>query len=134
MKKVYLNTLTPEEIIKRLKAGEVVKFDNSSCIVSMVDGVIISKNKGSFMFNDCFTVSYISKSYFEEEEKFEITETGLYKTRDGRQVYVSVVDDESDYPVRGIVSGSIGLQSWTREGINMQGETLEIDIVAKWED
>jgi hypothetical protein len=71
--------------------------------------------------------------------KFEITEKGFYKTRDGRRAYVYYIDkevyehnhishriaycidDDSHY------GGSI-------EGIEWEGSIGENDLISKWED
>lgn len=95
--KMFLTDLMPKEIIKRLKDGEIIKVRNSEIYTRMVDNIIFRFfpkdkpyiNPAIDLNNDNF--------YF--EESFKITETGLYKTRDGRKVFVSKIYKTGNYPV-----------------------------------
>lgn len=46
--KTYLKDLTPEEIIQRLKNGEILHPVNPDFYIKMIDGVLCK------YFNDCF--------------------------------------------------------------------------------
>lgn len=138
MKKTFLNTLTLEEIIRRLRAGEVVKRDDrSGLIYRMIDGVIIQEDGEDIGIGGYFTVDGVEDYYFEEDEPFEIKETGVYKTRDGRKAFVYKIDDESNtiYPICYVVEKEEGLLLATIQGRYSSGnEEYGADIVAKWED
>lgn len=131
--KTYLKGLTPEEIIKRLKNGEIIKFDgNNAVYIKMIDG-IICRFYGDFYFiinggfdNDGF--------YFETEEPFEIKEAGLYKTRDGKKVFVSCITNECLQPVTGVIQGENNTTSWYLSGEYEQADESPYDIISKWED
>lgn len=134
MKKVYLNTLTTEEIIKRLKDGELVKRDDrSGLIYKMIDGVIIIKDSKGITLGGRLLINEVDYLYFEEEEPFEIEETGVYKTRDGRKAYVYQIKDETDtkYPICYVVDRME--LSVTKQGRYCSKEA-PLDIIAKWED
>lgn len=77
--------------------------------------------------------------YKEPKKKFEITHTGLYKTRKGRKAFVSC---EVKYPITlkapffGIVEGGLTTRWWTKTGKNLCEpfeDGKEFDIVAEWE-
>ena len=130
--KTYLKDLTLEEIIKRLKNGEIVKVENSKEYFKMIDGVVCRffdyGNIGisSVLFTEPDDV------YFETEEPFEIKEAGLYKTRDGRKVFVSKIYD--DY-ILGLVDGDKELMSWNLNGFVFNDEREDNqNIIGKWED
>lgn len=130
MKKTYLSTLEPEEIIKRLKNGEVINDEESISTIKMIDGVIVKEYAQEMTFNYAFTVDSVDDYYFEEEEKFEITETGLYKTREGGRVFISAIEDYAF----GIVEGEKIRRDWYLTGRFGEGLKSRIDIVSKWED
>lgn len=132
MKKVYLNTLKPEEVIKRLKNGEFVKCESSDKVFYMIDGILVNEDsEKTITVCPCFEVSeQVDYLYFEEEEPFEITQTGFYRTRDGRKVYVSDVENYA----YGVVDGERRIRNWSLEGRWAVTSLDDIDIVAKWED
>ena len=77
--------------------------------------------------------------YKEPKKKFEITHTGLYKTRKGRKAFVSC---EVKYPTTlkapffGIVEGGLTTRWWTKTGKNLCEpfeDGKEFDIVSEWE-
>ena len=79
MTKIFLKDLTLKEIIKRLRKGEVIKNNYIGVLLYVVNGEILSKDP-----EGTITVC----PYFEEEEPFEITKTGVYRTRDGKRAYI----------------------------------------------
>lgn len=126
MKKVYLNTLTPEDIIKRLKDGEIIKIkEYEDYCFKMIDGVI------------CYitdTNTYIQHQidssdtdlYFEEQEEFNVEKTGRYRTRDGKTAYVSFVGKENAY---GIVDGFQTDFHWYKDGSHLMFKEDDLDLV-----
>lgn len=135
VKRIYLNKLTPEEVIKRLKNGEVIHFEGNDLTLKMIDGIIIERGRDCTGFNYAFIVDRNISDYYFEEEPFEITETGVYKTRDGRKAFVYKISDETNtiYPIHYIVEKEDDSILATKQGKYDTGET-ELDIVAKWED
>lgn len=131
--KTYLKDLTPEEIIKRLKNGEIIKFDgNNAFHIKMIDGIICRfYNRNNFVINGEFDNDGF---YFETEEPFEIKEAGLYKTRDGRKVFVSDISKNPNriYKISGIIEGDALSSNWTVYGSETMG--VGNDIISKWED
>lgn len=79
------------------------------------------------------TLKQMTTNHFEEddEERLEITETGLYKTRDGRKVFVSKVESER---LIGIINGEEYTTTWFPNGILNFFEQDGLDIVSKWKD
>ena len=128
--RTYLKNLTLEEIITRLKKGEIIKVRNSEIYTRMVDNIIVRffpKNKPYInpaidLNNDNF--------YF--EERFKIKETGFYKTRDGRKVFVSKIYDDC---IIGLIDGDEELMNWNLNGFVFDDEREDNqDIIGKWED
>lgn len=137
MKKVYLNTLTPEEVIKRLGNGEVIKKVGDNSTISLINGILVRKSGLYAWINDNLCISdNESLYYFEEEESIEITETGVYKTRDGRKAYIFRIDKDEDdaYPVVYVVENEAYTLSATKQGKNVIDHETSLDIVAKWEE
>lgn len=134
MKKTYLNTLTPEEIIKRMKNGEVVKCRSDNFIFKMIDGVIVLIDKEDMIINDSMVIDKKDDYYFEEKGQFEITETGVYKTRDGRKAYVYEIEDDPEilYPVM-FIADKLEIHVSKNGRYSLLNETV-LDIVSKWED
>lgn len=137
MKKIYLNTLTPEEIIKRLKNGAFVKYDGDDedpIEARLIDGMIVKKylarGKSVFEISSGIYVDESDDYYFEEQEELKIEKTGLYRTRDGRTAYVSVLlDGDYKYTAIGILEGKNESSSWTLDGAYCVGEESGEDLV-----
>ena len=128
MKKIYLNTLTPEEIIKSLKNGEVIKTPNGE--LKIIDGILTKLYyDGDFTINIDFYVDPESKnenSYFEEQEEFKIEKTGLYKTRNGKTAFVSFIGEEDIY---GMVDGFEAEFCWHKDGFRLMSIEDDFDLV-----
>lgn len=131
--KTYLKDLKFEEIIKRLKNGEVVHGDGS-WIYKMIDGIICAFWCKESYIGAMIDLDAESESYFETEEPFEIKETGLYKTRDGKRAFVSYINEDVKYCIIGIVEGENAFLTWTVDGSYHIGEENPEDIVSKWEE
>lgn len=132
--KTYLKNLTTEEIIKRLKNGEVVKVENDKNYYKMTDGIICCYCSDGDVIVDSSIFKNQGNKYFETEEPFKIKETGLYKTRDGKRAFVSYINEDVKYCIIGIVEGKNVFLTWTINGSYHIGEENPEDIVSKWED
>lgn len=69
------------------------------------------------------------------KEPFKITHTGLYKTRDGRKVFISRIKRiNSELCVAsGVIENENIVRCWPTEGTVEEDETA-LDIVAEWKD
>lgn len=68
-----------------------------------------------------------------KKKKFEITHTGLYKTRDGRMAFVSFISN-FDFGIFGVIDGKYLGSRWTKSGKIWNGEKNPEDIVAEWKE
>lgn len=129
MKKVYLKDLQPDEIIRRLKAGEVVK--SGSEIIKWIDGILCTLyNDGEITYNPLISVSKNSSCYFEEPEELKLEVGKCYRTRDGRKAFISVVDDMYAY---GIIEGNSVVTTWGHNGV-CDTDDDGGDIISEWSD
>ena len=132
VKKIYLKDLTPEEIIRRLKNGEVIRFSTTNSTIKMIDGVICYINSVEKIIGDNIHIFNDYNKYFEEEEAFKIKKTGLYKTRDGNKVFVCKLYKNS---CRGIFDGDDNTNIWFLDGFyNSTKTSSPYDIISEWED
>lgn len=132
--KTYLKDLTTEEVIKRLKNGEFLQNPFGG-YYKMVDGIICKfLPSGNTVIADCLSSQINGDCYFETEEPFEIKEAGLYKTRDGRKVFVSCIINGDIPLVRGIIQDEEHITSWYLSGEYEQCFKNNEDIISKWED
>ncbi len=133
-KKIYLNTLKDEEVIERLKNGGVIHSEGNNCKIKMMEGVIVTKFKDVTQFGMGFTVYSHNDYYFEEDEKFEIKETGLYKTRDGRKAFVYRIDKNLSFSVDYCIENGL-CESATEYGFSRTKYCeCDNDLVSKWEE
>lgn len=65
------------------------------------------------------------------KEPFKITRTGLYKTRDGRKVFISRINN-ARCVASGVIENECIVRCWPSEG-SVDDETAS-DIVAEWKD
>ena len=80
----------------------------------------------------------------ETKKPFKITESEFYKTKDGRKVYISWIQDydmyntelsEEDYICYGIFHDSSGnICTWDIFGKSITYSDGKVDIISKWED
>ena len=68
------------------------------------------------------------------EEPFEITHTGIYKTRNGREAFVGTIDNDTLYPIKGFIAGNKDITCWAKNGKNWDSDNEADDIVSKKED
>lgn len=59
-----------------------------------------------------------------------IKETGLYKTKNGKQVYISTIDENWTF---GMIEGCVEVDNWDTNGDYFDRDETEFDIVSKWE-
>ena len=137
--KTYLKDLAPEEIIKRLKNGEILHPVNPDFYIKMIDGVLCEFYNNELKFINVQVGSVYRPDsnegydfYFETEEPFEIKETGLYKTICGKKVFVSQIAD--DTTVFGMIEGFSSRDVWDIKGKYMGNQETILDIISKWED
>lgn len=116
MKKIYLNTLKTEEIIKRLKAGEIIKNDDDKRLeLKCFDGILCSSDSNCRFINTHVLIDDTDDFYFEgADDSFKITETGLYKTRDGRRAFICQV---KEHIVFGVIEGTSEWIRWSPDGM-----------------
>lgn len=135
IKKIFANTLSTEEIIERLQNGEELKSDRRT--VKLIKGMLCGIEKESVQINAGATIDEVDDYYFEcvtYEEPFKITEVGLYKTRDGRKVFISFIHDTCAYNCIGLVEGNNNTAHWKDDGKFFTRGPCEMDIVSKWEE
>lgn len=72
----------------------------------------------------------------ESKKHFKVSHTGLYKTRDGRKVFVSSIDPSANftYILFGVIEGERRNRIWSKKGELWKNEESPEDIVAEWED
>ena len=137
--KTYLKDLTPEEVIRRLKAGEVVKCETDECEpmegqYKMIDGVICGFfEDGDILYGSGISVSQDNGFYFETPDELKLEVGKCYKTRDGRKSFVSFKN--SDAYFRGTVVGDFEYISWQENGkhdYSTNGHPL--DLISEWSD
>lgn len=128
MTKTYLNTLTTAEIIARLKKGEVIKIDGTERnSFKMIDGVVCScyENK-AYIIGSGIDIED-NDYFFEDKEPFKITKTGKYRTKDGRIVFISLLDEKRVY---GVIEGRKYTECWYPNGQYEENSTeINLDLV-----
>lgn len=130
--KIYLKDLTPEEVIQRLKNGEVVKIEDRETYISMIDGIIVE----FCPFNKPYINPPINldddRFYFETEEPLTFEEGKFYKTREGKKAYISKITTTRFY---GIITGKTSLDTWNLEGMHWYDKSPhKNDLISKWEE
>lgn len=133
MKKTYLNKLSPEIITKRLNDGEVVKCLGKDSF-KLVNGTSIkfdSNNNNNFWVGGSLFINSADDYYFEDPEP--ITETGAYKTREGKKVYITMIKHGIIF---GFYDGSTDIKRWNSEGKAYANDIVYAcdEIIGKWEE
>lgn len=128
MTKRYLKT--PEEVIKALKEGKVVKSKNVK--YRLIDGIICSLNEddGRKMWtvgNSIFEYEYV---YIDEPEPLKIEVGKWYETRDHKKARCFIVEKERCY---------FTIDNHCHFFTNKNGaihdyETSIYDIIGPWEE
>ena len=129
--KTYLKDLTLEEIIKRLKNGEVVKINNSKNYYKMIDGFLCYIGEFGSIINDSIIINE-GYEYFETEEPLIFEQGKFYKTREGKKAYISKITATYIY---GIVTEKTSSETWKLDGTHWNKENPhKNDLISKWED
>lgn len=135
--KTYLKDLTLEEIIRRLKAGEVLKEDDSKTITKLVEGVWCTYyQNGSIGLNDNFILDSEAKqyNYFENPDELKLEVGKCYKTRDGRKAFIST-QSMADKKFLGVVVGCNSCWSWFNDGCyKIDKSESSFDLISEWSD
>ena len=141
--KTYLKDLTPEEVIRRLKAGEVLIEDDSKTITKLVEGVWCTYcPDGSIWLNDGFNLNEKQYNYFETPDELKLEVGKCYKTRDGRKAYIFIkpIKYGIDY-FEGVIIGELKHFTWTESGLYVEQELNpefkvlnNLDLISEWSD
>lgn len=130
--KTYLKDLAPEEVIRRLKAGEVVKHEKGNYEKKWIDGIICTIfNSGGFIVNDFLRED--ESAYFETPDELKLEVGKCYKTRDGRKAFVFFYDeDENEYYV--CVQGINDVMYFNGDGSMDVDQEHDLDLISEWSD
>lgn len=95
MKKVYLKDLKPDEVIRRLKSGEVIKSKYSTkAEIKMIGGVICRISEHEILYGGALVVyksgAGYDQYYFEEPEELELEDGKRYKTKSGKNIWQKI--------------------------------------------
>ena len=128
--KTYLKDLTPDEVIRRLKAGEVAKGED--CIIKMVDGVpCIYYGDGTVNFNILIILDKLTEIYFETPDELKLEVGKCYKTRDGRKAFVY---SHMGTTWKGVLVEIDGMLSWENDGRVYTSGEHDFDLISEWSD
>ena len=130
MKRVYLKDLPIDEVIRRLKAGKILKNEQNKGQIKYINGVLckICEN-GTIEYNTNFWTCNVVH-YFEEPEELKLEVGKCYRTRDGRKAFISVVNDMY---ACGIIEGNSVVTTWGHNGVCDNDDDGE-DIISEWSD
>lgn len=133
MDKTYLKDLKPDEVIRRLQAGEVVRYDNVTATSKLIEGFLCDV----FTDGDYRIGSYISarsqpQAYFITPDELKLEVGKCYRTRDGRKAFVSYYVSSINKFV-GIIHGENTTRTW---GLNGECSTvcMNNDLISEWRD
>lgn len=130
--KTYLKDLTPEEVIRRLKAGEVIKNEQEKNIIKYIDDVLCNFcENGTVEYNTNFWICNCSY-YFETPDELKLEVGKCYKTRDGRKAFVYL--EVGDY-FSGVVEGDDKIYVWNEKGeYSNRAMECRLDLISEWSD
>lgn len=135
--KTYLKDLTPEEVIRRLKAGEVVRYPDSNLEIKMIDGVLCRFTKHEIVYGTYSTVctngTEYSEYYFETPAELKLEVGKCYKTRDGRKAFCFNLNKETKFYLIAIVNDN---DTYSVLGNGMLFNNIEspLDLISEWRD
>lgn len=137
--KTYLKDLTTEEIIKRLKNGEILHPVNPDFYIKMIDGVLCEFYNNELHFINMQVGSVYRPDsnegydfYFETEEYLTFEEGKFYKTREGKKAYISRITTTYIY---GIITGKTSMDTWNLDGMHwINKDPHKNDLISEWED
>lgn len=136
MGKTYLKDLKPDEVIRRLLAGEVLREDDSKIKIKLVEGMICTYfSNGSVLINDSVLFDDNNKEdfYFETTDELKLEVGKCYKTRDGRKAFVCYYNKE-DNEYHGCILGSDTVVCWCENGLWYENEENGPDLISEWRD
>ena len=130
---IFLKFLTLEEICDKLSRGGIIGFGDKYRKIKVEKGTI------RIIFGDGSSYDTkipLDKEFYFECEPFEIKETGIYKTRDGKKAFVSFIKTNGkNKNICGVIDGDDSIFDWKENGYySIEGEPTEYDIIGKWED
>lgn len=138
--KKYTKDMTAEEVMRRLKSGEIVRSLESDTVYRISNGLLCRYGGNC----ECIGIGvrlnpWCDQYYFDCPDEFKITKTGLYRTRDGRKVFVSYIvkdDEDCDFPVEGVIEGSSEVHNWRTSGLwdGYVDKITDNDIVGEWNE
>lgn len=132
--KTYLKDLTPDEVIRRLKAGEVVRYRGTDYIIKYIDGVLCTLfDDGDVDINSILMIRKVGDYYFETPDELKLEVDKCYKTRDGRKAFVSYYD-EKNKQYHGCVLGRSEIVYWYENGSWYEDQEHDVDIISEWSD
>lgn len=136
IKKIYIKTLLPEEVIKRLLKGEEIHYiENSDHFIYRIEEGLLCRFKAGtneVIIGTAF-LSYDETMYFEEEAADLISEPGLYRTQAGNKVFVSDIIEHAGV-CHGIMEGTCKATTWYLNGQRHKTYLTDDDIVDVWKD
>lgn len=130
--KRYLNT--PEEVIRALKEGKVVKGKDYK--YKLIDGIICSLNEkqGCHRWTVGDTIFDSETPHIEELEPIKLEVGKFYRTRNGKKTFVFAKITNYSYPFYVATVGELNAYSVNAEGRQTNSEPLPLDLVAPWEE
>ena len=135
IKKIYMNTLEPKEILSRLSKGEEIHYvvDSDHFIYRIEEGIFCRFKAGT---NEILIrpalLSNDEERYFEEEADL-ISEPGLYRTQLDKKVFVSDIIEHAGV-CHGIIEGTCKATTWYLNGQRHKTYLTDDDIVDVWKD
>lgn len=131
--KTYLKDLTPEEVIRRLKAGEVVENEKCKIKYKIIEGVLCGLwTDGGIDYNARIISDKEKGWYFETPDELKLEVGKCYKTRDGRMAFVNFKDNKIS---SGVIVGSLDVFSWKEDGTYLHTAIdSNYDLISEWSD
>lgn len=132
--KTYLKDLTPDEVIRRLKAGEVLKCEER-VVTKLVEGMLCTYYADdNIRLNSSIYIDDFAKEnlYFETPDELKLEVSKRYKTKDGRMAFISLEVGEF---FSGVVEGDNSILVWNKKGEysdRVIGDNL--DLISEWSD
>lgn len=131
--KTYLKDLTPDEVIRRLKAGEVVKNERTTTILKIIDGMVCRIwADGDIDYNMSISINKTADDYFEYPYNIKLEVGGRYKNKGGDQVCIFCCVNNI---YKGVIMGTFDIFEWNEYGSYYKdGTESQLDIISEWSD
>lgn len=131
--KTYIRDLKFDEVLERLKKGEVIKNEVTGDTIKYYDGILCRFYKaGSYTMGATITNDPAFSYYFETKEPFSLEVDKFYKTKDNKKAYIYEKNGKYSF---GVVLGH-GCCSWhndTKEVCYKKGDD-SLKIADIWEE